>query len=118
MIPTRIHGAIDYVVGVILILAPFFIGFADGGPAQWVPVTIGVLTIIFSLLTRYELGAFRVLPMPVHLAIDVLSGVLLLASPWILGFADRIWWPHVVFGAAYIIIPLLTARHSPLDSAD
>jgi hypothetical protein len=28
-IPTRIHGAIDYLPGLALIIAPFVLGFAD-----------------------------------------------------------------------------------------
>ena len=28
-IPTRIHGAVDYLTGLILIMAPFVLGFAD-----------------------------------------------------------------------------------------
>ena len=33
MIPTRIHGIIDYVFGIIAIAAPFVLGFADGTAA-------------------------------------------------------------------------------------
>jgi len=114
MIPTRIHGIIDYVVALILIAAPFVLGFADGTAAQWVPIIVGVLTIALSLLTRYEFGAIRVIPMVGHLGVDVAAGVLLLLSPWLFGFADRIWWPHVLFGVLYIVTPLLTQRRSPV----
>ena len=116
MIPTRVHGIIDYIVAIILIVAPFVLGFADGSAAQWVPIIIGVATIGMSLLTRYELGAVKVIPMLGHLSIDGVAGLVLLASPWIFGFADRIWWPHVLFGAMYVIVPLLTARKSPLET--
>lgn len=113
MIPTRIHAVIDYIVAIVLILAPYLLGFADGSAAQWTPIAIGVLTIVLSLLTRYEYAVSRVIPMPVHLGIDIAAGVVLLASPWLFGFADRIWWPHALFGALYIVIPLLTQRRSP-----
>ncbi|HEY8577005.1 MAG TPA: hypothetical protein VIL88_11770 [Devosia sp.] len=117
MIPTRIHGIIDYLVAVILILAPFLLGFADGSAAQWTPILVGITTIFVSLFTRYELGVVRVVPMAAHLAIDIATGILLLASPWLFGFADRIWWPHVLFGLLYIVTPLLTQRRSPQDLA-
>ena len=42
------HGVIDYVLGVLLILAPFALGFADNGPAQWVPITLGAAAILYS----------------------------------------------------------------------
>lgn len=110
MIPTRVHGVLDYLTAAVLILAPFVVGFADGGAAQWVPIVIGAATIVASLLTRYELGVAPVIPMPVHLMLDVAMGVVLLASPWLFGFSDLIWWPHVLFGIIYIVVPMLSAR--------
>lgn len=110
MIPTRVHGVIDYVVGVLLILAPFLFGFADGSAAQWVPMILGLGTIVYSLLTDYELGAMRIIPMRSHLVLDVAAGAVLALSPWLFGFAELIWWPHVLVGVAEIVIPLVTAR--------
>jgi hypothetical protein len=112
MIPTRVHGIIDYIVGILLILAPYLLGFADGTAAQWTPIILGAGAILYSLLTRYELGVAKVIPMPVHLGLDIASGVLLAASPWLFGFAERVWLPHVVVGLAEIIIAALTQRHA------
>jgi len=105
---TRMHGIADYLVGIILILAPYLLGFADGTAAQYVPQILGVGALIYSLLTDYELGAMRVIPMPVHLGLDFASGLFLLASPWLFGFADRIAWPHVLFGLIEIGASLMT----------
>jgi hypothetical protein len=110
VLDTRTHGIIDYVVGVLLILAPFILGFATGGPAMWTPIIIGLLIIGQSLLTDYELGVMRKIPMSTHLGIDMAAGAVLLVSPFIFGFADLIWWPHVIVGAAEIIIALVTKR--------
>ena len=87
-------------------------GFADGSGAQWVPQILGAAAIIYSLLTDYELGVVRVIPMPVHLGLDFASGLLLLASPWLFGFADRIAWPHVLFGLIEIGASLMTQTRS------
>ena len=110
VIPTRIHGMIDYGMGVLLIVAPWLLGFADGGPEQWVPVILGAGVIIYSLLTNYELGVAKVIPMPVHLWIDVAGGVVLAASPWIFGFADEVYLPHLIFGLLEIGVSLMTKR--------
>ena len=110
MISSRTHAVIDYLVGILLILAPFIFGFADGGPAQMVPTILGAGTIIYSLLTRYELSVVKAIPYPVHLGIDALAGLLLLASPWLFGFADRIWWPHVVVGIAELGVVAMSWR--------
>lgn len=46
--------------------------------------------------------------MPVRPGMDLLSGILLAASPWLFGFADDIWWPHVLFGLIEIGAALMT----------
>ena len=86
--PSRVHGVLDYLVGLLLIAAPKIFGFEGTGIASQLPTLMGVATIVYSLLTRYELGLLKVLPFRVHLGIDALAGVLLAASPWLFGFAD------------------------------
>jgi hypothetical protein len=107
-IPTRTHGVIDYFMGALLIVAPYLLGFADGTAAQWIPQIIGAALIGASLLTDYELGVVRMVPMPVHLFLDVAVGVLLAASPWLFGFADRVFWPHLILGLLEIATGLMT----------
>ncbi len=107
-IPTRIHAIVDYVTGILLIAAPFIFRFADGGAAQWVPMLLGTAIIIMSLMTDYELSMSRMIPVPAHLMVDAAGGLLLLGSPWIFGFADRVWVPHVVFGVLEAGLALAT----------
>jgi hypothetical protein len=110
VIPTRVHGYLDYMMGALLIASPWLFGFATGGAEQWVPVALGASAIIYSLLTDYELGAARVISMPTHLTLDLLSGILLAASPWIFGFADYVYLPHLILGIAEIGAALMTKR--------
>lgn len=99
---------LDYGVGALLIVVPYLLGFADGTAAQWVPQALGLLAIGGALLTDYELGAVRVIPMPLHLGIDIASGALLALSPWLFGFSDRVLWPHLVLGIMEIGAGLTT----------
>jgi hypothetical protein len=115
LISSRVHGVLDYVVGVLLILAPKLLGFEDSGPASQIPTTLGVLTILYSLVTRYELSLLKLLPFRAHLAIDAASGLLLAASPWLFGFADQIWVPHLVLGLLEIGAVMMTRRDVALD---
>lgn len=108
MIPPRIHGMIDYLVAALLLAAPFLFGFADGGPAQMVPTVLAVVIIVVSLATRYELSIAKVIPYATHLALDLLVGLVLLVSPWLFGFAEQIWWPHVLVGIASFIVVALS----------
>jgi hypothetical protein len=106
----------DYIMGVILIIAPWVLGFADNRPAMMVAVVVGVATIIYSLLTEYELGAIHVIPMGAHLVMDAIAGLLLIFSPWLFGFADRIIWPHVVLGIIELAAVAMTRRRSDLET--
>lgn len=107
-VPTRVHGVLDYLTGVLLIAAPYLFGFADGGLAQWLPMALGVGAIAYSLLTDYELGVARVFSMPAHLGLDAASGLLLAVSPWLFGFASVVWVPHVVIGVFEVVASLIT----------
>ncbi len=115
-IPTRTHGVLDYAVGALLIVVPYILGFADGTAAQWVPQFLGLVAIGGALMTDYELGVMRVIPMPVHLMIDIGSGALLALSPWLFGFSDRVLWPHLIVGVMEIGAGLMT-RTVPEDGA-
>ena len=111
-IPTRVHGIADYLGGVALLLAPNLFGFADiGGAAVWVPRVLGVVILLQSLATRYELGVVKLLPMRMHLMNDYVASLFLAASPWLFGFHDRpanAWLPHVIVGLGVFVLTLLT----------
>jgi hypothetical protein len=114
VIPTRVHGMLDYLVGALLIAAPWLFDFNRGGAETWVPVILGASAILYSLFTDYELGAVRRIPMPTHLMLDLGSGLLLAASPWLFGFSDYVWAPHLIVGLIEIGTSLIT-RPVPAD---
>ncbi|CAN5846931.1 SPW repeat protein [soil metagenome] len=110
VIPTLIHGFLDYGVALLLIVSPWILGFADGGAEQWVPVALGIFVIVYSLVTDYELSVARMLSMPAHLGLDIAGGAVLALSPWLFGFADEVWAPHLIFGILEIGASLLTQQ--------
>ena len=110
LIPPRVHGVIDYLVGALLLAAPWLLGFSDDPAATWVTVAFGAVAILYSVTTDYELGVVPVLSMRTHLVIDIVWAVLLLASPWIFGFADRVRWPHVIVALAGLAVTAMTWR--------
>jgi hypothetical protein len=109
LLSTRVHGILDYAVGTLLIVAPALFGI-EHGTAIWILVILGAGAIVYSLLTRYELGLVGIIPMPVHLWIDIGSGILLLLSPFLLGFSGVVWFPHVLFGLLEIGVASVTRR--------
>jgi hypothetical protein len=108
IIPTKVHGVIDYLMGIILISAPWLFNFARGGVETWVPVVLGISAILYSLMTYYELGVAKVLTMRVHLGLDIASGLFLALSPWLFNFSDFVYVPHVVFGLVEVATAIMT----------
>ena len=108
IISTKTHGVLDYLVGIILIASPWIFGFADGTAAQWIPVILGIAALVYSLMTDYELGAAKIISMKTHLTLDLVSGIFLAVSPWLLGFSDRVSTPHVILGILEIGAAMMT----------
>ena len=114
-IPTKLHAPLDYIVGAALIAAPWIFQFSDVTAASAVAVVLGIGLIVYSLLTDYELGVWRLFPMSMHNLFDIGAGALLAASPWLFGFADEsanVWVPHVVVGLAAVVLGLTTKQGS------
>lgn len=54
-LPTSAHATLDYVLAVVLVLAPFVLGFAEDKAAVTFFVLLGVTHAALSLLTRFPL---------------------------------------------------------------
>lgn len=108
VLSTRAHGTIDYPVGVLLVAAPWLLGFASGGLETWVPVVLGIGTLASSAFTDYEMGLWKRLQMPIHLWVDGVLGLLLAVSPWLFAFDGDVWLPHLVIGLVIAVVAFLT----------
>lgn len=107
-LPTRIHGILDYLWSILLASTPWLLGYTRGGAETWVPVGFAAGAALYSLLTAYELGAVRFLPMRVHLALDVVGGALLILSTWLLDLRDPARLVNLGFGLFSILAGLMT----------
>jgi hypothetical protein len=119
-IPTKVHGALDYIVAIALIFAPMIFGFKDvGGAAVIIPVVLGIGLFLYSLFTNYEWGLVKVLGMPYHLIVDVVASLVLALSPFLFGFINNplnVWLPHVVVGLTVILV-VICSKTQP-ETAD
>ena len=115
VIPTGLHGTLDYAASAFNLLAPSLLDLKDSPAASRIPRLNGAAGVTSDLLTDYELGLVRAIPMPLHLALDAAKGVLLASSPWLFGFADkgtRYWLPHVAVGTIDVLGALITRKKS------
>ncbi|RNL87243.1 hypothetical protein ED312_10560 [Sinomicrobium pectinilyticum] len=109
MITTKTHGYIDYLMGILLIILPFIANFPRGA-ATTIPVILGLGTIMYSLITDYELSVANLITVKMHLALDLIAGVLLAVSPWVFGFSEEIYLPFLILGIGEIIASLMTSK--------
>lgn len=111
-IPTKVHGALDYIVAIALIFAPMIFGFQSvGGAAVIIPIVLGIGLFLYSLFTNYEWGLIKVIGMPYHLIIDVVASLVLVASPFLFGFINQpinAWLPHIAVGITVILVVIFT----------
>lgn len=105
---TKIHGFHDYFSWILLLASPWMFRFANGKIEMWIPLVLGVYTLLQSLFTDYEFGLFRIISMKIHLTIDVVTGLFLVISPWMLGFSDRVYVPHVFIGAFQLLVAFVS----------
>lgn len=112
-IPTKVHAAMDYLGGILLVAVPLFWLASPDAPAAaiWTPVVVGAVMLTQSLFTDYELSLANVIPVSAHLGMDALAGAFLAVSPWLFGFSETIWVPHVLIGILEIGGALTTHLH-------
>ncbi len=107
-VPTRLHGVADYAWGAALLLAPGLLRLPARSAAARTCRAAGAGAVAYAALTDYELGLVPALTMREHPALDVAGGAALAASPWLLGFSNRIRWPHLGFGLFAVAAGLVT----------
>jgi len=102
----------------LLLAAPELFGLKTVPRAALAPRAAGATALSYSLITDFELGLRRVLPLRAHLALDAAGAALLAAAPWMLGFAAegrRFWMPHVLAGGGVLGVVALS-RTQPDDA--
>lgn len=112
LITSKAHTIIGLVVGVVLVLAPFLFGFSENEAATMVPIIVGIFIVLNELITTSPVSPIKLVPMKVHIVLDVLTGAFLAVSPWLFNFMDSEnpaqWVPHLAVGLMVMGYALLT----------
>jgi hypothetical protein len=111
-IPTRTHAAIGYLAGVVLLFVPNIFGFSDnGGAAVMVPRIVGIITLLSESMADNGLSLMGLVPMRIHLIMDMGVALFLAVSPWLFGFHDQgtnAWLPLLIAGLTYFGVAAVT----------
>ena len=104
------HAVADYAWAATMLAAPWLFGFSRNRRAKTNAVASGAAILGLSLLTRYPLGAVKVIPFPVHGAVEAAAGAMTAAAPWLMGFSrDRgAKWTHLVAGLGTLAVVAVT----------
>jgi hypothetical protein len=82
-----VHGALDYALALAFLFLPGVLGFPN--LAANTSQLIGLLYLGVSLLTRYPLGALKLIPFPAHGVLESIMAASWIVLPWVLGFDEH-----------------------------
>ena len=112
-ITKKIHAYLDYPVALGLIIMPFLLGLgAINQLAFALSIATGIAALVLTILTDHHLGLFRVLPYKLHLAVDLMVGLVFIAVPFLLGFSGLDAAYYWVIGATVLVV---VGLHKPDD---
>ena len=120
-----LHGAIEYVAGVLLIAAPFLFAF-ESNAAVALSVVAGVVVIAVAASTDGPTSLVNSIPVPAHLLLDFALAGVLIAAPFLFGFSDESAPTafFIVLGVLHLLVTIGTrfkpAREqpAPADAGD
>jgi hypothetical protein len=105
---SKAHGYLDYAVVALFLAAPSVLGLT-GIPAI-ISYTLAIVHLLVTVVTIFPLGLIRLLPLKFHGLIELVVSFVLVALPWILGFAGYSTARnfYVVAGALIFAVWLIT----------
>lgn len=102
------HGALDYIAALTLIVAPFILGLE--GLALGLSVAAGVGLIAYSLLTDYLYSIAKVIPFKLHIIFDTLAAVVFIIAPFLFGFTGIALIYYLVMGFGVLAVVFVTQK--------
>lgn len=117
-VPVLVHGVLEYVVGVLFIAAPFLFSF-EHNAATAASLVVGLVLLAFTASSALPTGLVSSVPIGVHVTVDLVLAVLLVALPFVLGFTDE-GAPTALFivvGVLHLLVTIAT-RFTPQDDTD
>jgi hypothetical protein len=111
-----LHGAFEYVAGVLLIAAPFLFAF-ESSAAVALSIVAGVVVIGVAASTEGPSSLIDSLPISVHLLLDFVLSAVLIASPFLFAFSDESAPTafFIVLGVLHLLVTIGTRFKPPRE---
>jgi hypothetical protein len=87
-VPPFAHGLLEYGAGVLLLAAPFLFSF-DSGAATALSILTGLGVFVLAATTASSTGLAKIVPIGIHVLLDLAIVALLVAAPFLFGFSDE-----------------------------
>jgi len=100
----KAHSLFDVYLIFFLALAPIMFGIE--GPARWILWTVCVVHLLVTAISSTPLGMLKLIPFPVHGAIELLVGAAFPFLPLIFGFSHLADERHLFYGLGFGILVL------------
>ena len=106
-ISPKIHGFIDLLVVVFLLASPSYFGFT--GLLTTFTYALAAVHLILTILTKYPVGIFKIIPLTVHGSIEFIVGITLIVLAYTL-FKDNADGKlyYVILGTVILLTWLVT----------
>lgn len=108
-ISPTLHGVLDYLTCGLFFVAPSLFNFTGAYATVCYVLAAGYL--IISLLTKMPLGLLKLVPFWLHGKLELVSGLVFIASPWIFGFANDNGTARnffIAMGVVFLLVYMLT----------
>ena len=109
IISPTLHGVLDYLTCGLFAMAPSLFGFM--GTYATVCYLLAGGYLVISLITNMPLGILKLLPFWLHGRLELVSGLVFIASPWLFGFAHDNGVARnffVAMGVVFLVVFLCT----------
>lgn len=97
----RIHGYLDYILVALFLLAPTFFGMSNVPSA--ISYALAAIHLTETILTAFPMGLVDLIPFTIHGASEFLISFVLMAMPWVAGFAAEASARSFFVGAGILI---------------
>jgi hypothetical protein len=88
-VPRTVHGAVEYLLGVVFLAGPILFNF-DSGVATGVSIAIGIIVLVNTAITAgMPTSLVKQLAITAHVTVDMVLSIFLIVAPFVLGFADE-----------------------------
>ena len=109
----RFQHWLNLVIGALLFIAPWVLGYAGVTGAAWTAWLTGIIIAVVAVIALVQRAQWEDW-------VELVLGVWVVASPWIIGFAGvaDAMWAHVVLGFVLAVIGAWSAWSDNRPSAN